>query len=324
LSLHIDADVLAASVHGESNSEGALACSDCHINQRYPHEQLTAKTLREFRLERYPSCQGCHEEQYGHAQDSVHGIALREGQLEAATCVDCHGSHDIQPPDEPRQRISLTCGQCHGAIFDEYQKSVHGDALLTEGSPDVPTCIDCHGVHDIQDPTTALFRTRSPELCATCHADTELMEKYDISTEVFDTYLSDFHGTTVALFEQEDPEIASNKAVCYDCHGVHNITPADNSKSQVAKENLLVTCQQCHPNATTDFPDAWVGHFKPTAEDNPVLFGVNVFYSILIPAVAGGFALLVATDIFGRIRRRLGFGAAHRPADADSSEEEEN
>ena len=131
------------------------------------------------------------------------------------------------------------------------------------------------------------------------------MAEYDISTHVFDTYLSEFHGTTVALFDQQDPNVATNKAVCFDCHGVHNILPADNEKSQVAKENLLITCQQCHPNATTNFPDSWVGHFEPTAEENPVFFAVQWFYRILIPMVLGGFAIMVASDIFGRLRRRV-------------------
>jgi predicted CXXCH cytochrome family protein len=240
----------------------------------------------------------------------VHGAAIQNGQLDAATCVDCHGGHDIQPPNEPRERILFTCGQCHGAIFDEYRQSVHGKALLEDSNPDVPTCIDCHGVHNISNPNTVQFRNRSPQVCADCHADEGLMEKYDISTQVFETYLNDFHGSTVALFEQQDPNVATNKAVCYDCHGVHNITPADEAKSQVAKNNLLATCQQCHPNAEDDFPDAWVGHFQPTAEDNPTLFAVTWFYKILIPATLGGFALLVATDVFGRIRRRL-FGRSH-------------
>jgi predicted CXXCH cytochrome family protein len=231
--------------------------------------------------------------------------------LDAATCVDCHGSHDVQVPNEPRDRISLTCGQCHGSIFTEYRASVHGEALFEEQNDDVPTCIDCHGVHDISNPTATSFRVRSPELCATCHADEELMERYDISTNVFDSYLSDFHGSTVALFDQEDPDAVTNKAVCYDCHGVHNITPADDSKSQVAKENLLATCRQCHPGATDDFPDAWVGHFQPTFEDNPALTLVDLFYKIIIPATIGGFVLLVGTDIFGRVRRRLRGGDEH-------------
>jgi predicted CXXCH cytochrome family protein len=310
LSLTIDGQILAGSVHGENNPEGALACADCHVDHRYPHQPSPSRSIREYKLERYASCRTCHEDQYTRSQDSVHGAAIQNGQLDAATCVDCHGGHDIQPPNEPRERILFTCGQCHGAIFDEYRQSVHGKALLEDSNPDVPTCIDCHGVHNISNPNTVQFRNRSPQVCADCHADEGLMEKYDISTQVFETYLNDFHGSTVALFEQQDPNVATNKAVCYDCHGVHNITPADEAKSQVAKNNLLATCQQCHPNAEDDFPDAWVGHFQPTAEDNPTLFAVTWFYKILIPATLGGFALLVATDVFGRIRRRL-FGRSH-------------
>jgi len=305
LPLEVDTATLAGSVHGENNPEGALGCSDCHVNQTFPHQTPASQNIREFKLERYASCMNCHEDQYTHSQDSVHGAAVLAGKLNAATCVDCHGGHDIQPPNDPPQRISITCGQCHGAIYAEYEQSVHGAALLREGSTDVPNCIDCHGVHDIQSAKTAEFRNRSPQLCADCHADEELMGKYDISTNVFDSYLNEFHGSTVALFEQQDPSVPTNKAVCFDCHGVHNITAADNEKSQVAKENLLITCQQCHPDATGDFPDSWVGHFAPTLEDNPGLVLVNLFYQILIPATVGGFAVLVVSDIFGRTRKRF-------------------
>ncbi|MBZ0290710.1 MAG: cytochrome c3 family protein [Anaerolineae bacterium] len=305
LSLTVDPNVLAGSVHGESNPEGALACADCHTNHLFPHTPQSAQTIRQFQLERYATCRNCHEDEYTRSQDSVHGAAIRDGRLEAATCVDCHGGHDIQTPDVPRQRISLTCGKCHGVIFDQYRNSVHGAALLEEGNADVPTCIDCHGVHNINDPTTNLFRVRSPQLCAKCHADDNLMAKYDITTNVFDSYLTDFHGTTVALFDQKDPTVATNKAVCFDCHGVHDIQKVDSSTSQVIRDNLLITCQKCHPGASSSFPDAWIGHFPPTLESTPLLFVVNTFYLVLIPVVVVGFILLIATDIFRRVRERL-------------------
>ncbi len=306
LPLSIDAHILADSVHGTKNSKGALNCADCHTEQRFPHQPDPAQTVREFQIERYQSCKNCHEEEYTKSQDSVHASAINSGTLEAATCVDCHGSHDIQTPDVPRQRISLTCGKCHGAIFDQYRNSVHGQALFVDDNPDVPTCIDCHGVHNINDPTTNLFRVRSPELCAKCHADDKLMSKYNITSNVFDSYLTDFHGTTVALFNQEDPKVATNKAVCYDCHGVHDIAKVDATNSHVIRENLLTTCKQCHPAATADFPAAWVGHFPPTIESQPLLFIVNTFYKLLIPVVVGGFLFLVLTDIIRRIRQRFG------------------
>ncbi|MCA9941994.1 MAG: cytochrome c3 family protein [Anaerolineales bacterium] len=304
LSLTIDEGALHDSVHGADNSWQPLACTDCHENVRFPHEPVTAESLRDYNLEQYPLCGRCHEPNYDQALDDVHGAAIVDGHPEAAVCTDCHGAHDTPIPNEPRERISYTCEQCHSTIFDEYATSVHGEALLSESNPDVPTCINCHGVHNITDPTTALFRVRSPELCAECHADVELMEKYEISTDVFDTYVADFHGTTITLFEHEDPNVETNKAVCYDCHGVHNIKAPDDPEAGI-RANLLETCQQCHPDATANFPDSWTSHFKPSLEHNPLVYLVDLFYKIVIPATVGFFGFMVATDIYRRIRLRL-------------------
>ncbi|MCB0057502.1 MAG: cytochrome c3 family protein [Caldilineaceae bacterium] len=237
--------------------------------------------------------------------DGIHAQHIVEGNLEAATCEDCHGNHAIQNPDEPRERVSQTCGNCHSTINEQYGGSVHGAALLGEDNPDVPICTDCHGVHNIPDPTTAEFRLSSPYMCGRCHADQELMDKYGISTDVFDTYVADFHGTTVTLFDHQSPHEESNKAVCYDCHGVHNILPASDENSQVIKQNLLVTCQQCHPDANDNFPNSWTSHFKPSIEHNPLVYFVDLFYLIVIPATVGGFLLFIGSDIFRQVRERF-------------------
>lgn len=303
-SLTVDADAFHNSVHGVNNPWNPLNCTDCHQNYTFPHEPVTSQSLREYNLERYTLCVRCHEQEYQKTLDSTHGTALEEGNMDAAVCTDCHGNHDTPPPNEPRQRISHTCQKCHSSIFDEYAQSIHGTALLEESNPDVPTCIDCHGVHNINDPTTALFRVRSPELCAGCHADSDLMSKYDISTDVFETYVADFHGTTVTLFEQQDPNVETNKAVCYDCHGVHNIK-APNDPNAGIKTNLLATCQKCHPNATANFPDAWTSHFKPSLEHNPMVYLINLFYKIVIPTTVVLLVFLVLTDVYRRIRMRF-------------------
>lgn len=299
LTLQVDPDALAHSVHGAD-----LGCADCHENYRFPHQPQTSQTVRQYQLQRYASCRACHEDQYLHAQDSVHGSAVRQGRIEAAICIDCHGGHDIQTPADPPQRVSFTCGQCHGAIFQDYRESIHGKALVEEGNTDVPVCTDCHGTHTIQDPTTALFRVRSPQLCADCHADSALMGRYNISTNVFDSYLDDFHGATVALFEQQDPNVATNKAVCYDCHGVHNIQPVENGEA--IRKNLLITCQECHPDAGTNFPAAWVGHYEPTFAKNPLLTIANRLYGALIPLVGVAMAFFIGTDVLRRIRLKSG------------------
>ncbi|MCA9892934.1 MAG: cytochrome c3 family protein [Anaerolineae bacterium] len=302
LHVAVDPAELENSVHGSGNEQGALGCVDCHGTDIFPHDSPLPESARAYTIRASLACTNCHVDQTENLADGVHYSAIVNGNLNSASCVDCHGSHNIQPPDEPREKISETCGECHTTTFTEYRDSVHGQALF-EGDPNVPTCIDCHGVHGIQHPTTALFRNRSPELCATCHADTELMEEYGISTYVFESYLTDFHGTTVQLFNQEDPNVPTNKAVCYDCHGVHNIAEANSENSRVIRENLLDTCRTCHPDASADFPDSWVGHFPPSLDNHPLMFLVNLFYQILIPVVVGGFLFLIATDIIRRIRK---------------------
>jgi len=302
--LTVDPASFEASVHGKDNPWQPLDCTNCHEDYLYPHKPIAATSSREYSLEKYPVCRKCHEENYEKTMDSVHEDALENGIIEAAVCTDCHHTHDTPKPDEPRSRISYTCRNCHSTIFDEYSTSVHGEALLNESNPDVPTCIECHGVHNINDPTTAMARARSPRLCATCHNNQELMDKYDISTDVFETYVADFHGTTVTLFEHDDPTIPTNKAVCFDCHGIHNIKKPDDPESGI-KNNLLAKCQQCHPDATASFSDSWTSHFRPSLEHNPTVFLIDLFYKLVIPGTVGFFAFLVLTDIYRRIRERF-------------------
>jgi hypothetical protein len=303
LDLYVDPQVHASSVHG---SQG-YACVQCHSNVgEYPHPPFIAADLRDVTLKLNRVCERCHGSQFELSMDSVHAAARSEGNRAAAVCTDCHTAHAVQDwvdnttgetLPEARTRIPETCAQCHKAIYDEYETSVHGSALTEENNPDVPTCIDCHGVHNIEDPTTAQFRLASPQMCAKCHTDPAIMTKYGISTDVLSTYVADFHGTTVTIFEKQSPDAETNKPVCYDCHGVHNIQRADDPhKGLLVQENLLATCQKCHPDAQDNFPTAWLSHYIPSPEKYPLVYYVNLFYKIFIPTVLGGMALLVVMD----------------------------
>ncbi len=299
--LSIDPEIYASSVHGKLG----YACVQCHTNiSGFPHDPITATNRRQFTLGLYTACAKCHADKYEASLDSVHAKALAAGKLEAAVCTDCHGAHDVTPPDQPRSRIPQTCEKCHSQIYALYKESVHGAALIGEGNPDVPSCIDCHGVHNVQGPSTGPFHLFSPTICARCHADPELMGKYGISTQVFDTYISDFHGTTVLLFEQVAPDQETNKPTCVDCHGVHDILPPDDPRSTVMKTNLLRTCQKCHPQANIEFPDAWLSHYQPTPDKAPLVYYVNLFYKILIPTTIGGMLIFVIIDAGHRLARR--------------------
>jgi hypothetical protein len=114
---------------------------------------------------------------------------------------------------------------------------------------------------------------------------------------VLNTYVADFHGTTVVLFDKTYPDQPTNKPVCTDCHGVHDIVKVDDPvKGLAVKENLLARCQKCHPDANANFPDAWLSHYIPTPEKYPIVYYVNLFYKFLIPGVLVPMAVLVAMD----------------------------
>lgn len=314
LSLYIDGSKFIQAVHGQEN----LACVDCHpAMSKLPHPGMAVQTVRDLKFKLYTVCKDCHVEQYTNTLDSVHESALAAGNQNAAICTDCHNPH-TQPRITDKQTgkillgarllIPQTCARCHSAIYNTYKESVHGAALTEEGNQYVPTCIDCHGVHNIQNPTTAQFRNDVPLLCAKCHTNKTLMDQYGISTNVLNTYVSDFHGTTVTLFEETDPNLPTNKPVCTDCHGVHDIKSVDDPTAGIAiKKNLLVKCQRCHPDATANFPDAWMSHYIASPQHYALVYYVNLFYKILIPGVLGGMLLYVLTDIYRRfIARKKG------------------
>lgn len=312
LELHVNSGDHENSIHGLMG----YACVQCHRTVgNYPHPPFSAESRRDAAIQLYEACKECHISQYDLAQDSVHADALARGMEEAAICTDCHTAHAVRQLSDPETGellqeahtwIPTTCAQCHNAIYQKYRESVHGSALIGEGNPDVPTCIDCHGVHDIEDPTTAEFRLRSPEMCSKCHTDPELMAKYGLSTDVLTTYVSDFHGTTTTLFRKLTPDAQTNAPVCYDCHGIHDIKSINDPEVGIhLKENLLVRCQECHPDATINFPESWLSHYTPSPDNAPIVYYVDLFYKIFIPVLLGSMGILVLLDLSSQVRNRL-------------------
>jgi len=289
LDLTFDLDAFDASVHGEFE----IPCALCHTDiTPFPHKPITSSDARAFTIERADACLGCHLDEYTDAADNVHAAALEAGRREAAVCTDCHGAHDTTKPVAHSEEVPLTCRQCHSEIYQLYEESVHGEALNAENR-EVPTCTDCHGVHTVEGPTESPFHLFSPQICADCHADSDLMEPYGLSTNVLDSYVADFHGSTVILFENLAPDQETNKPVCIDCHGVHAIKKTDDPEGTVFQANLLQTCQRCHPDATENFSAAWLSHYSPEPGKATLVWLATWAYRILIPVVIGAMLLYV-------------------------------
>lgn len=312
-SLYVDPLAYAASVHGQHGTSG-YQCTRCHTDiTEYPHPALTATSRRDFTLQQYTACTQCHTAAADDTMAGAHQTALAGGNTQAAVCSDCHTAHTVQRLTDPRTGVTLPearplfpamCRQCHSQVYDLYANSVHGRALLEEANPDVPACVTCHQAHTTQGPSVSGFRLASVQVCATCHANAEMMARYGINPDVYATYVTDFHGETVVLTRAATPGQETEKPVCVDCHGIHNILAATDPQSTVTQANLLGTCQRCHPQAQFRFPATWLNHQVPTSRSAPLVYYVNLFYKIFIPAVLGIMALFVVTDAIRRFLNR--------------------
>jgi cytochrome b subunit of formate dehydrogenase len=257
----------ATSIHGVSHTlgaSGAASCWSCHGSHDILHAKHADSPVFKLNLPR--TCANCHSnpgltkeyqmkypEAAAQYQDSIHGRALlKMGLIVAPSCNDCHGVHDIKRTvdrDSPinAANIAKTCGKCHVKVEQIYNASVHGQ-LLARGDKRGPVCTDCHTAHGIETPKNGHFKMVSDQRCGKCHQDR--------LTHYRDTY----HGKAMALGK---PNVASDVASCYDCHGHHDVLPPSNPASHLSKTNILATCQQCHPDATIGFTQ-----YKPHA--NPL------------------------------------------------------
>ncbi len=301
VSAYVDPPGYAASVHGGKN----LACTECHADiSGYPHPRRDFATHRDYSLAMDETCQKCHSANYNKNKDGVHAKLIAGGNQTAPGCTDCHGVHNITTPDHLKQP-SQTCSKCHQAIYQDYADSVHGRALIDEANADVPSCTTCHGVHNMPDPRTAAFHVETPDLCAKCHANESLMAKYGLSSRVVQTYRQEFHGVTAEIYKTRYPTVWCYKAVCTDCHGVHDIRRTEDPSSSVNRANLPATCGKCHQGANASFAAAWIGHYEPSPDKSPLVYYVNLFYQILIPVLVLGLVAFIALDILRRVMNHL-------------------
>jgi len=193
--------------------------------------------------------------------------------------------------------------------YADWAESVHGETYLS-GDTNAPTCNDCHDA-PVEGETvkTATFHLQVPARCARCHDDDTLMEDYDVATDVYETYLADFHGTTINYYASTDLTAMRAEAVCSDCHGSHAVFPQEDQRSTVYEANLQATCAKCHTAATEGFTSAY-GHYRPVRSpassslDSTIVFIVKLLYQALIPITLGGMLAYIALDIFFRVKRK--------------------
>jgi cytochrome b subunit of formate dehydrogenase len=293
----------ATSIHGVSRAMGASAaanCKDCHGT----HDILPPKNPESsvFKLNLPHTCAKCHSNpgltreyrmKYPEAPtqyaESIHGRALlKMGLIVAPSCNDCHGVHTIRRAVDRSSpinhfNVAKTCGKCHVTVEKIYNQSVHGQ-LLARGDPRGPVCTDCHTAHQIESPEGANFKMLSDLRCGACHQDR------------LANYRETYHGKAMALGR---PNVASDVAACYDCHGHHDVLPPSNPASHLSKANIVQTCRQCHPQATAKFAE-YIPHANPLDKRHyPVL---HLTFVLMTSLLVGTFGVFGVHTVFWFVR----------------------
>lgn len=260
----------AESAHGlsvQEGSEDAATCSSCHTDHyQFP---ATDSLSRVHPTNEWQTCAECHSnteliQEYDIPQPdavamyktSVHGRELiDQGNLDAASCSDCHGSHKILRARNfestmNKFNVPETCGECHTDAYNDFEQSSHGTALADHAF-DAPSCTDCHGEHTIMrveaEESLVSKKQQAEQTCASCHNSPDLRAKYGFGREdQVSTYQDSYHGLAVLRG-------AENAAACSDCHTAHLILPQDDPASSVSRANVAETCGDCHENSTTAF-----------------------------------------------------------------------
>ncbi|MDO8525748.1 MAG: cytochrome c3 family protein [Candidatus Omnitrophota bacterium] len=193
----------ADKIEGDVHFKRGLSCSDCHGGDPTKEDFAEAKDpARGFigkpkRNDIPLFCGKCHADpaymrkynpniptdQLAKYNESQHGKLNAKGDRKVAVCISCHGVHGIREKNDPLSPIFITnapkaCASCHADKeymkkyniptnqMEEFETSVHGEALLKKGDRGAPACHSCHGSHDAALPRAFAVGN----ICAQCHS----------------------------------------------------------------------------------------------------------------------------------------------------------
>ncbi len=307
-------EAIKKSVHGLPHPENPgviVSCKDCHgTHEILPKDNADSSV---YSINLPDTCERCHlsrvqtkrgadfVERYN---QSIHyRVLTKSGLSTSATCVTCHGDHDVKNVADPdgrvaRKNIIATCGRCHAGIRRGYLEGVHGKDYV-KGSADVPVCTDCHSEHAIQGPedlNSVVYSTRVAAVCSRCHDDERLARQYGFLTSRLKSYAASYHGTASKFGE-------TRVANCASCHGFHDVRISSDPKSSIHPANMSNTCGKCHPGAGANFAKGKIHVVEAKAESKGSYFA-KVLYMIIIAAMISVFLIFIAADLFRRAKKR--------------------
>lgn len=251
------------------------------------------------------ACMECHAD----AQDRFGPVnlkALADSPHRDMTCQDCHTAINASPHTDEMLKEKPSCGNCHSDEQDAYGLSSHSHSDKFKG--DHPTCTTCHSAGDPHGvrPIKRVTRAQTAVLCSSCHADKVRMARYNVDTDAVASYNESFHGKAVLKFGN------LNAAVCFDCHGIHDVLPPENPKAHTNRANAAGLCSKpaCHPGANVTFAMSGANHLRLMVKRGPALHAIDLFFRVLtggmILFLTGGVALDLRKKVFSKTPPKSG------------------
>lgn len=163
-----------------------IGCTDCHTDIHTFKKSDQAS----FKANVVNNCTGCHDD--NNDVISGHGAKVLAGNNDAASCVDCHDLHRVQPVSELDQeaaaafrlRQTETCSKCHSnveiaernnlnpMVVEGFTETYHGKAIGLGFGDGFAGCADCHSNH-VTLPASMKESPVHPdnrqETCGKCH-----------------------------------------------------------------------------------------------------------------------------------------------------------
>ena len=206
--------------------------------------------------------------------------------------LQCQGCH------APGKPLPYLAGSLfHTAPHSAYDQSFHARAI--HNGSKAAACLDCHTKNgDLTtmlpagDPKSTINRTNIAETCGKCHGDKSVMQGSGISDRPFLSYRESVHAKAMARGN-------TSAAVCTDCHNGHDIQPASNVQSSIARVNIPQTCGKCHSDEANEFVQSVHGQAVVRGVSRaPVCTDCHGIHNIKMPfdQTTASAATAIATD----------------------------
>lgn len=202
-------------------AQGETVCIQCHSSQSGRALKPVKPWQESIHAENGISCHNCHG---GDAKDAANAMNPERGFLGA-----------------PRESdIPAFCGRCHIGIKGDFITSAHGRALGKGG----PTCVTCHGSHEIRKATLDLINEKT---CSQCHSYDrartirQAMEQTENTLSSLSGRLESFKGQGVATVPLEKRLFSQRNRYRSLFHEVDTVKVKDESARIAAELKALQT-----------------------------------------------------------------------------------